>query len=302
MSNMATSQAVGHETRTSGVLYGLASAVLAGLAAVLIHVGATNVPTSEIAFSRAIFGLIATLPLVFRDISSLVRLEMAPLWIRGAAGAVSIQCFTWNLQNTTIGMTNVLFNTSLVAVLCLGFYRGDLKFRRRLTIDMMLVAFGSCFFWYTAGEKINYLILVIGLVGATSAAVAQLYLKQATRVADPWLINWVVCLTGLPLAFLTKMTPWVVADFEGFWVLATIGLLMTISHYLLNLSFAKLPVYLAAAIVPSCIVWSVVVHEFGVSIDVAWHQIFGAAVYAVGLAGLIHYSTARQKRFAPVVD
>lgn len=269
-----------------GVVAGILSAAMIGGISLLIHREALPLPAAEITFVRAMIGLLVTLPWVWRSLPQLARKELLWVWVRALAGAVSIQCFTWNLQNTSIGLANVLFNVSQLIIIGVGFVGGETPFRRSTVIAMMLTALGSGVFWYADSARLSHAVLGVGLVGAIAASIAYTALKKATRVAKPWLINWVVCAASIPVSLLSKSSAWNIPTPHAAWILGAIGLGVLTSQYLLIISFARLPLSLATALTPSCIVWSVVGEAATSGIAAAWQGIVGAVIYAAGLAQL----------------
>jgi hypothetical protein len=80
------------------------SAAGIGVTSLLVHLETDSLPAAEINLARAVIGLVITLPFVWRELGSLWRRECAAVWVRALAGAVSVLCFTWNLQHTSIGL------------------------------------------------------------------------------------------------------------------------------------------------------------------------------------------------------
>jgi drug/metabolite transporter (DMT)-like permease len=90
----------------------------------LIHFEAGALPATEITFARSLLGIVVTMLFIWRSILHLGHLKMASLWVRALAGAVSILCFTWKLQHTSVAMANIIFNLSLLLIFGIGYITG----------------------------------------------------------------------------------------------------------------------------------------------------------------------------------
>jgi drug/metabolite transporter (DMT)-like permease len=108
-------------------------------------------------------------------------------------------------------------------------------------------------------------------------------MKKATRTADPILIVAAVCSASIPVSLVSRFEGWMMPSSYQWIVLLLIGLGMLLSQYLLTLSFSRLPLPLASALIPSSIVWSVLGEAITSGVHATPHAIVGTLIYTVGL-------------------
>jgi len=173
-----------------GVASGLASAIAVGLVSLIIFREAGDLPSGEIIFARAVVGLAVSTPIVWRRLGDLAGRNAGVVWTRAAALAVSMLCFAWNLQHTSLGLASMLFNVSLVLILVFSWALGELVPGWRTAGGLGLAAAGTWVYWFAAGSPLSPAVVGVGMLGALAASVAYVTLKRATRVAGPWLITW----------------------------------------------------------------------------------------------------------------
>jgi drug/metabolite transporter (DMT)-like permease len=114
-----------------------------------------------------------------------------------------------------------------------------------------------------------------------AAAVAYSLLKTLPTFWSPFDITWCLNLATLPVALLFKHEPWIVPVGKVGLFLGAICGLSLIGNALANLSFRHLELSTATALVPSFIIW-------GVLLDIGEHK-FPAIQ---GIAGCLLYLAA----------
>lgn len=155
---------------------------------------------------------------------------------------------------------------------------------------------GTWLYWNsTKSPNESGVVIVIGLIGAVAAAVAYTALTKATRVADAWLINWAVCLVGLPVSLLANTKGWYIPSGEALLILLVIGVGTLLSQYLLIISFARLPLPLATALTPSSIIWSVVGDALATGIGELIQAIVASIIYTFGIFLLVFDKSAERR-------
>jgi drug/metabolite transporter (DMT)-like permease len=247
----------------------------------LIHITAGRAPASEITFLRAICAVVFLLPFIVRHGSQWLGRNSLLLWIRSVIGALSVLCLVWNLQHTTVGFANTLFNLAPIFVVLLGAMWGQEKLTLARFVNIILVVLASTIFWYGSRPEVTTVIWVVGLGGMCAAALAYSLLKSLPSFWGPFDITWCLNLATLPVALLFKHGPWIVPTRGVGVLLGAICVLSLIGNALANFSFRYLELSTATALVPSAIIW-------GVLLDVGQHN-FPAAQ---GIAGCILYLAA----------
>ena len=90
--------------RAAGLM--LASTVSFGLMAVVIRLVSKQLATTEIAFFRNLFGLLALLPLLWRGAPAVFRTRQLPRYfVRSAIGIGSMLCGFWAIGHLPIYST-----------------------------------------------------------------------------------------------------------------------------------------------------------------------------------------------------
>ena len=278
---------LGLPDRLAGLVAGLASSAVVGGVSLLIYRQTNALPATEISFARGVVGVVVTLPLIWRRLVVLAHPGSAALWVRAVAGAVSGLCFCWNLQHTSVGFANILFDFSLILLLLVGHLAGEIRFSLASVWALFVIVIGTWMYWYGVQPPLSPNVITVGLFGAAAAAIAYTAMKKATRIADPILIVWTVCAASIPVSFVAgSSSDWVTPTVSGFVILALIGLGMLLSQYLLTLSFERLPLPLASALIPSSIVWSVSAEALTSGAHATPHAILGTLIYSAGICGL----------------
>ncbi|MBI5919668.1 MAG: DMT family transporter [Nitrosomonadales bacterium] len=287
MNSNSLSQIDGHST---GIVAGLLSAACFGLMGALVNHLADAVPATEITLFRGLAGVLILFPFVKSELISLFQQGAASVWVRAIAGAISIYCFSWNLQLADVGTANILFNLSLIFVLFGDYVSGRSRLTLSIVANVMLAVAGVSLYWYGSEMIVSGEILALGLTGATAATIAYTALKKATRQYSPWLIVWAVSLMSIPIALARKSGEWVIPSALNAPTLAGIIFSVLLAHYLLNVSFAKLSLPVATALGPSCIVWTVVGVELFQGELPTLQAAAGVLLYSIALGLMIRES------------
>ena len=272
--------------RTLGIVAGITSSAVVGGISLVIQRQAHLLPATEISFARGTVGLIGMLPFVWTHLSQLAQRGSSSLWVRAIAGAISVVCFTWNLQHTSVGMANMLFDLSLLLLLAVGYLGGEVRLTSKLVWALIVIVVGCWAYWYGVNPSLSLKVVLTGIFGAVAASVAYTAMKKAVRNMSPILIVWASCAATLPVSFITSFDDWVVPTLAGWVILFLIGLGMLLSQFLLTVSFSRLPLPLASALIPSSIVWSVFVEAVTSGEHATPHAIAGTLLYALGICGL----------------
>lgn len=271
--------------RRIGLVSGVASGACYGVMIFLIHILAGWVPAAEITFLRAFSAVIILLPFIIRHRNQWLSRASRLLWLRSFAGAFSVLCLAWNLQHTSVGFANTLFNLAPILVVILGAVWRQEQLEVGRFLNIVLVVLASTLFWYGSRSEASPVIWVVGLSGMIAASVAYSLLKSVPPLWGPLDITWCLNLATLPVSLIFKHGPWI-APF------GTIGLLLgaicglsLIGNALANLSFRSLELSTATALIPSCIIWGVLL-DVGEHHFPATHGIVGCLLYLVAIVRL----------------
>lgn len=283
---------VNTDAHTAGLAAGVLSAACFGLTGALINIAADTLPATEITFARGVIGLLVISFFVKHRLASLLNKDAASVWVRAVAGAVSILCFSWNLQHTDVGTANILFNLSLIFVLFAEYVTGQARHSYRTVASVVLAVAGIVLYWHGNKIIVSNEVLALGLLGAVAATIAYTALNRASRKNDPWLIVWCVSLMSIPLSLLAKSGSWTIPSSSNAFILVAIAFGILIAHYLLNISFSKLSLPIATALGPSCMVWSVLGVTVFQGMLPPLHAALGMLIYVAGIGLLLARSKA----------
>jgi drug/metabolite transporter (DMT)-like permease len=243
--------------RRIGLVCGVLSGASYGVMAFLIHLLAGKLPAWEITFVRAIGAVAVLLPLIAKQGLNWFRRISGLLWIRSLAGATSLFCLAWNLQHTSVGFANTLFNLAPIFVVLSGSVAGQEKLQFGRFISVALVVLASAIFWHGSRTGISAMVWLVGLTGMLAASIAYAMLKSLPRSWSSIDITWCMNLATLPVALIFKSGPWIAPHHNVSWILFAICLLSLLGNALVNISFRRVELSTATALVPSSIIWGV---------------------------------------------
>jgi drug/metabolite transporter (DMT)-like permease len=152
------------------------------------------------------------------------------LWIRSLIGAVSVLCLAWNLQHTSVGFANTLFNLAPIVVVILGAYSGHEKLETVRLISILLVVLASVLFWHGSRSEANVVIWLVGLGGMGAAAIAYTLLKSLPSSWSPFDIAWCLSIATLPVALLFKHGQWAAPVGNVRWTVTAICILSLVGY------------------------------------------------------------------------
>lgn len=223
------------------------------------------------------------LPIVFGRLGSLIQFRAMPIWVAAAGGAISILCFAHNIATASMALASILFNMFLLFLMVSGAVAGDLRITRKLLISFFLISCGLAAYWFAGDKTCAASVALIGLLGAFAAAVSYTAQKRATKISDPVLINWAICVATIPVSLLRANQAWLFPTGIDCPLLLSIGVISFSSQYLATLSFVYPPLSLAAALTPSTIVWSIVVDTIAAGTNITRQAFVGATIYTAGI-------------------
>jgi drug/metabolite transporter (DMT)-like permease len=271
--------------RLTGLLCGVVSGVCYGVMAFLVHIAGGRIPASEIVFVRASCAVILILPLAARHRKQWLSRSSVLLWIRSSIGALSVSCFAWNLQHTTVGFANTLFNLAPIAMVIFAAIARQETIEIGRLADIVVVVAASALFWHGSRLEAGPLVWAIGLVGMCAAAAAYALLKSLPPLWDTYDITWASSLATLPVALIFRHEPWITPTGSAILTLIAICILSLAGSALATISFRYIELSTATALIPSAIIW-------GVLLDMCQHNhpavqaIIGCILYLIAVVRL----------------
>ena len=231
-----------------------------------IHRCAGLVSSSEITFIRAVSTVIVLLPFVHDKKNIFSVRKSSVLWLRSILAAISVLAIAWNLQHTSVGFAYTLFNIAPLLVILFGALLGLEVFDGSKVFTIFLVVLASAIFWHASRLEMGIWVWVVGLTGMCAAAGSYALLKTIPAAFSTIDVTWALSLATIPISFAVKRGPWVVPTGRTALLVVFISALSMAMNVLGNISFRMLPLSMATAIVPSAIIWGVLldmtVHDF----------------------------------------
>jgi drug/metabolite transporter (DMT)-like permease len=269
-----------------GIGAGFLSAGCFGFVYFIVHATAGRLPATQITFFRALFAVVAVSPIAYSQRRLIFSVSAMSVWVRSVANALSILCLAWNLQHTSIGFANVLFNLAPIVVLLLGFATRAIPIGLLQTACMGFVVIGSCLCYGGATVTPSRTVWIIGLAGAVAAGIHYTMLERQSAGWSPAALIWPLSLISLPLMLTLKTGPWPGPSTQVIFPLLATGFLCLLGQYLVVVSMRHAGLAIGTALVPSAIGFSILV-EFLNNRQVRPLALAGCLVYLLGLMPLM---------------
>ena len=262
-----------------------------------IRYATATVPTTEIAFFRNLFGLLALMPLILRRGVGLPRTRHVRLYLaRTAIGLASMLCGFWAVGHLPLAQAiSLSYATPLFVTIGAVLWLGEVvRIRRWMAVAagfvgvLVILRPGTGF---TPG-------MMVAVMGALFAGVVAIQIKQLSRFDSPDTVVFYTYVFWVPMSLLPALMQWVwPTPTAWLWLVAT-GVMGTFGQLLWTralalgevsalqpISFVQLPVLVAFG-------WWL----FGETID-AW-TLAGAAIVLGANGYIAHRETMLLRRAA----
>ena len=276
----------------------LASTVSFGLMAVVIRMVSKQLPTTEIAFFRNLFGLLALLPLLWRGAPGVLRTRQLPRYfVRSAIGIGAMLCGFWALGHLPMAQAVALsYSTPLFVTIFATIWLGEVVRRRRWTAVLLgfigvLVIVRPGTTGFSAGS-------LVAVAAAVLSSVVAIQIKQLSRVDPPDTIVFWTYVFWVPLSLLPALFAWQWPQGIAWLWLAAIGVFGTGGQLLwtrarrLGEGSALTPIGFMQLPLVAGLAWLL----FGERID-RW-TVLGAAIIFVANAYIAHREARLSRRAA----
>ena len=240
-----------------GYLFALAAAASFGLMSFFAHQNPYQYPGEQLVFFRGLSGTILLLPLVWKKIYLFFRRDGKLLWLRSFAGAVSILCFFYTLQNTSPANANLLASSTPIFVGIFSWIFFSEKLNSREMIGILLVLLGDVLLHIPSQSSIPFTVGAIGLFGALTTSIAFMSLRQVAQKYSASLIVFGFSLISLLISYFWHGSHiWIMPRSNHIIFLLAVAFLGLFSQILTTLAFTYVRGSVAAAIGRSVIIWS----------------------------------------------
>jgi drug/metabolite transporter (DMT)-like permease len=276
----------------------LGSTLAFGLMAVAIRYATAHVPTTEVAFFRNTFGLLALLPMLLRAGPGVWQTAQLPRYaLRAGIGLASMLCGFWALGHLPLSQAVAIsYSTPVFVTIAAALWLGEVVRVRRWAA--VVAGFAGVLLIVRPGHQGFSLALLVPVAAALLSALVAIQIKQLTRVDAPDTVVLYTYLFWVPLSLLPALYGWVWPQGIAWLWLAATGVLGTIGQVLWTralrlgdvsaltpISFTQLPLVAMAG-------WLL----FGETID-GWTAA-GAAVILGANAYIAHREAVLSRRAA----
>lgn len=217
---------------TSAALLMLASTVLFALMAVAIRLASQSLHTFEVAFFRNFFGLVATLPLLYRHGPQLLRTQHLPRYlVRCLIGVIGMFCGFWAIGHLPLAQAvSLSYSSPIFVVVAAALFLGERVHARRWTA--VAVGFVGVLVITRPGSADFSPGMLVAVFSALMTGLVSIQIKQLSALEPADRIVFYTTLIWVPMSLLPAL--WVWRWPEGItwlWVVAA-GLLGTGGHML----------------------------------------------------------------------
>lgn len=201
------------------------------LMAIAIRHASATVPTTEVAFFRNFFGLLALLPILLRGGARLPRTRnLGRYLVRTVVGLGSMLCAFWAIGHMPLSQAiSLSYATPLFATIAAVLWLGEIvRIRRWMAIS---AGFIGVLVILRPGVSFSAAMLV-PVFGALLAALVAIQMKQLSKLDPPDTIVFYTYLLWVPLSLVPALFQWVwPGPTVWLWLVAT-GVLGTLGQWL----------------------------------------------------------------------
>jgi drug/metabolite transporter (DMT)-like permease len=181
--------------------------------AALVKLLGTRLDSFQLAFLRALLGLLIVLPLAVRAGPEVLRTARPGLHLaRGLAGTVGMTCGFFALTRMPLAdVSAISFTTPLFLIVLAALALGETVRRRRWTATA--IGFVGVLIMLRPGDGVLQIVALVALLGALAAATVKLLIKQLSQSERPLTIILYLgmistAVTALPAALVWQSPTW----------------------------------------------------------------------------------------------
>jgi drug/metabolite transporter (DMT)-like permease len=206
----------------------LASTLFFGLMALVIRLASdAGIATTEIAFFRNLFGLMALLPFLHHGGRAVFRTRQLPRYlVRCVIGVASMLCGFWAIGNLPLAHAiSLSYSAPLFVTIAAVIWLGEIVRRRRWTAVILgfigvLVIVQPGTTGFSAGS-------LVAIAAAVLSSIVAIQIKQLSRVDPPDTIVFYTYVFWVPLSLVPALFEWQWPQGIAWLWLAAIGILGT---------------------------------------------------------------------------
>ncbi len=224
----------------------------------LVYAGAGRIPSAELAFMRATFSFVALSPFITAHVRKAFSARSGTLWLRSVAGAISVQCYFWNLQSSNVGTANTFANLAPVFVALFAWWFLREKINRPEALGIALAVAGALSINAPWANPPRGLVTAVGVTGSLSASISYLALREAALEFSPPLVVWCLSAATMLACPFAPGAAWIMPH-GSFWLLiAGVGAAGMMGQVLMTRSFLYVRPQVASVLALSSLIWGLV--------------------------------------------
>lgn len=236
------------EKESSGLLYGVVSAVLFSIMAIATQQLPSSISSSQISTFRGVFTALALLPYAFPHLGKLTNLKLSrSIWIRSISGGIAVICYFYNLEHTSAANAKALANTNpfYVAIFAWLVYKETLS--KLELLGLVILLYGTGLLAWNLNQVDSTTQWLVGSIGSLFTAMAYLSLKRASGKFPTPII---VFTFGIAVALVSACAPgaWAVPNAQELFWLMLIGATGLGGQIFLTFSYIHLKNSVASAL------------------------------------------------------
>ena len=201
------------------------------LMAIAIRFASATIPTTEVAFFRNFFGLIALLPILLHAGTGIPRTRhLGRYVVRTVVGLGSMLCAFWAIGHLPLSQAiSLSYAAPLFATIAAVLWLGEVVRVRR----WMAVSAGFIGVLVILRPGVAFSVpMLVPVFGALLAALVAIQMKQLSRIDPPDTIVFYTYLLWVPLSLVPALFQWVwPGPVAWLWLIAT-GVLGTLGQWL----------------------------------------------------------------------
>lgn len=238
-----------------GVLWGILAAIALGMMNFLVKFSLETIPSSEAVFARGLIGMLLLTPLIYTKIPILLTRTGTILWIRCIGGGISVLCLFYNLQRIGVGDATALINLSTLFVVTFSWLVLKEAVSKIEWSGIGAIILGALILQSPFGSGLPLAAVLIGLLGAVTASIAYIALRQAAQRFSPLFVVWGFCFVSALVSLCFPSQPWNIPDLPHFLLLIVMGLLGLAGQIWMTYAYMQLSAALACALSLSSLIW-----------------------------------------------
>jgi len=265
--------------------YALTSAVAFGVMGFLVHVGQAHTPASELVFIRSVLSMVLLAPWALRNLRPAFSRDAWFLWARCLSGAASSLCFYWNLQHASVGTSKALSDLAPMFVALLGWWLLGERLSRRDCVAIGITMLGALALQWPSHATPPLQVVLVGILGALTASMAFLALRQAAARFSPSVVVFCLALTTMVVSVAAPYSaPWSIPTGSQLMVAVGSGAAGLVGQVLMTRAYVHLRPAVASTLGLSSLLWGVLLE---ITLHNEWPVPGEWAAYVFILAGVV---------------